>query len=435
MAGAVQAMSSPVGASEGRIRPTVLILLGCYLPGYKSGGPVRSISGLVEKLGDEFDFKVITSDRDLGENAGYAGIEPHRWVSAGKASVLYVPKGNPLTILGCIRSTPHQVLYLNSFFARAFSMIPMWAYAAGALRTRCIVLAPRGEFSPGALGIKPRRKRAYIAVARNLPAYRRVLWHASSEYEGEDIRRVLGSAVALHAAPPLAAERSGVREALKVVTAPDLRSNDAAATDLSLRRAPKARGELRGAFLSRVARKKNLAGAIRLLVGLRGRVTLDVFGPLEDPAYWRECQDSITSLPANTEVRYRGPVEHQDVRKVLSGYDLFFFPTLGENYGHVIVEALLAGCPVLISDQTPWRALESQGVGWDLPLDQPAKFHEALQRCIDMSPEDHATLCANARVFGRRRSEDPEVVAQNRDLFLRALGSGAFEDSSRPANA
>ena len=50
-------------------------------------------------------------------------------------------------------------------------------------------------------------------------------------------------------------------------------------------------------------------------------------------------------------------------------------PTLGENFGHVIVEAWTAGCPVLVSDRTPWRQLASHGVGWDVALD-----HRALGR-------------------------------------------------------
>ena len=34
-------------------------------------------------------------------------------------------------------------------------------------------------------------------------------------------------------------------------------------------------------------------------------------------------------------------------------YDLLFLPTKGENFGHVILESMSAGTPVLISDTTP----------------------------------------------------------------------------------
>src|ERR1022692_704357 len=167
---------------------------------------------------------------------------------------------------------------------------------------------------------------------------------------------------------------------------------------------------------------KNLTGALRLLGALRGRVTFDIYGLLEDPAYWQECQDLISQLPPNIQVKYCGVVPYPNVRKVLSEYDLFLLPTLGENYGHAIIDALITGCPVLISDRTPWRNLERLNVGWDLPLDQLAMLQGALQRCIDMCPEDHAALCARAQAFGMHCCDDPEVLRQNRDLFLLALG-------------
>src|ERR1035441_1964022 len=113
-----------------RSRPTVLILLCFYVPGYKSGGPIRTISNLVRKLGNEFDFKIITSDRDFGDNAPYAGIEPNQWASVENAKALYVRNGDPAAVLKWIRPAPHHILYINSFFSRGFSIVPMWAYAA-----------------------------------------------------------------------------------------------------------------------------------------------------------------------------------------------------------------------------------------------------------------------------------------------------------------
>ena len=38
------------------------------------------------------------------------------------------------------------------------------------------------------------------------------------------------------------------------------------------------------------------------------------------------------------------------------------FPTRGENFGHVIPEALSAGTPILLSDQTHWEQDASLGL-------------------------------------------------------------------------
>ncbi|MCE2463815.1 MAG: glycosyltransferase, partial [Dehalococcoidia bacterium] len=155
---------------------------------------------------------------------------------------------------------------------------------------------------------------------------------------------------------------------------------------------PKEPGALNLVFLSRVSRMKNLAGALRMLYGLEGKISFDIYGPLEDTAYWAECRKIIRSLPENVAVTYRGAASHEEVGRVMAEHDLFLLPTLGENFGHVIFESLAAGCPVLVSDRTPWRGLEEKGVGWNVPLDEGARFRAILQGCVDIDSETHASL-------------------------------------------
>ena len=180
-------------------------------------------------------------------------------------------------------------------------------------------------------------------------------------------------------------------------------------------------GQLRVVFVSRVARKKNLLGALRMLEGVSGDVFFDIYGPPEDTGYWQECQRLIAALPANIRVRYWGQIEHERVGRVFAEHDLFLFPTLGENYGHVIREALAAGCPVLISDQTPWRNLEAEGVGWDIPLGERERFRSVLRQCVDADAEWYAALSARAMNYGVKHASDPETIAANRRLFQQAF--------------
>ena len=100
-------------------------------------------------------------------------------------------------------------------------------------------------------------------------------------------------------------------------------------------------------------------------------------------------------------------------------HDLFFLPTLGENFGHVILEALYAGCPVLISDQTPWRDLEEKGIGWDLALSKPEMFQDVLQRCVDMNNEEYVKWSERAWEYGLQVTKDDKVVEKNRRLFYK----------------
>ena len=169
-------------------------------------------------------------------------------------------------------------------------------------------------------------------------------------------------------------------------------------------------GRLRVAFLSRISKKKNLLGALQILHGVRGNVELDIYGPIEDEPYWRMCRERMETLPANVRATYRGAVAAADVPGVLAAHDLFFLPTMEENYGHVIREALAAATPVLISDQTPWRNLAAAQIGWDLPLDRPEAFREVLEQCIIMDAPTFAGWSARAAAYAWQLAADDSAV-------------------------
>jgi glycosyltransferase involved in cell wall biosynthesis len=384
-------------------RPLILILSDYYLPGYKGGGSSRTLINTVDHLGGEFRFKLLTSDRDLGDTGPYPQVAFGSWQPVGGAEVFYLsPRDLSLRSLrALIRRTKHDVLYLNSFFSPNFTIKPLLLRRLGLIPRVPTILAPRGEFSPGALMLKGFKKRAYLTFARALGLYRNVVWQASSEYEEESIRSWLGDHV-------------------RVVIARDLPPLTFGGGEQPPRR-EKTAGRLKIVFLSRISRKKNLSGALRMLDGLKGEVQFDIYGPLEDRGYWAECQRVIDSLPRNVQVRYCGGVAHEQVVDAMAEHDLFFFPTLGENYGYVVLEALIAGCPVLLSDRTPWRNLKERGVGWDLPLDQPERFRAVLQGCVEMNPQEHRSWSHRARTFGLENARARTVLVQYRRLFDCAL--------------
>jgi len=399
-------------------RPRVLALMDYYLPGHKAGGPLRSISNLVESLGGEFDFWIIARDRDSGDAGPYCGVRVGEWQSLGRGQVLYTPPGwrSAWMVARLLRSQQFDLVYLNSFFSRCFSMLPVWLAAMGLLPRHRILLAPRGEFAAGALSLKPWRKRLYLRLIHYLGIYRAVIWHASSNLEASEILRIIGRDTRVRRALPLTRPHGRFP---KVITALDMPMS--AGTTVSSLRTPKRANHLDVVFLSRISPSKNLHGALDILAGVDGDLDFHVYGPIEDQAYWDRCRHRAESFPAYVRFHYHGAVAHEQVPTVLARHDLFFLPTLGENYGHVILEALLAGCPLLLSERTPWRNLEEIGVGWDLPLDCPDLFRKRLEACVRMPGADFAGYSENARHYGWGRATDKSVLEDNRQLLLKSL--------------
>ena len=56
------------------VRPKVLVFVDWYSPGYKAGGPVRSMVNLVAHMNDSIDFHIVTSDTEYTESTPYEGI-------------------------------------------------------------------------------------------------------------------------------------------------------------------------------------------------------------------------------------------------------------------------------------------------------------------------------------------------------------------------
>lgn len=389
---------APCEAEPHGRKPVILTFVATYVPGYKSGGPVRSIAGVVEALGDEVSFRIVTADRDIGDTQPYSGLATDRWTTVGKGVVYYASRrGRSLLAIRRLLRGTYDVLYLNSFFSYEFAIKPLILRRLSMVPSRPVVLAPRGQFANSALSLGATKKKAFMRVAKLLGLHRRVTWQATSAHEVDDIRRVMGEAVDVRLAeiPP---------EGIEMGTVASYRPS---------------RGDesLRLVFLGRIAPMKNLQFAIDCLRGVASHVTFDIYGPIADSAYWRTCQAELAALPNNVVVSYRGPVPRSDVHRVLAEYDLFVLPTLGENHGHAILDSLIAGCPVLISDRTPWSRVESAGCGWIRPLEAVGSFTAVLRQCADASESQRQEWSANARRFAQHVVTGEDARRQNMRLF------------------
>ncbi|MCZ7419884.1 glycosyltransferase family 4 protein [Verrucosispora sp. WMMA2121] len=205
------------------------------------------------------------------------------------------------------------------------------------------------------MSTKATKKRLFLPLWRAVLKRSNVSWHATNHHEADAIRRLFpGGAI-------------------------EIRQNDVALPPDPL--PPEASGETaRLVFLGRVSPIKNLTGVLEGLTQVIHPLIFDIYGPIEDVAYWQECHKLMRLVPANVSVTYRGELTPSEVRPTFARYDAFVFPTRGENFGHVIAESLSASCPVICSDQTPWNAVLRSGGG--VVLTEPTAA--ALAREIDL---------------------------------------------------
>jgi glycosyltransferase involved in cell wall biosynthesis len=388
----------------GQTRPVILTFLRHYLPGFRAGGPIRSIANLVEAIGDEFEFRIVTLDRDHGQSQSYSGIAPFRWTRVRSAWVMYVePAGFGLRKLAAIaRQTPHNLVYLNSFFDPRFTQQVLVARRLRLLPQCPLLIAPRGELAQGALQIKQLRKNAFIAVSRLARLHKGATWQATSPAESIDIkRRVHDADGRIFVVPNVTSISAGPNQPEGMLRAPG---------------AP-----LRVCFLSRISKKKNLAYALGVLARVNVRVHFTIYGPIEDAQYWSECTSSMAKLPPHIIAVYGGELPHSNVQASLARQDVFFLPTRNENFGHAIWEALSAGLVVVTSDQTPWCDLEAHGAGWALSLGTEEGFVQVLEELASWDFERFRTARAAAQAYAAEVANLEERSAASRDMFRRVI--------------
>jgi hypothetical protein len=87
----------------------------------------------------------------------------------------------------------------------------------------------------------------------------------------------------------------------------------------------------------------------------------------------------------------------------------------------VILEALLAGCPVLISDRTPWRQLQEKRAGYELRLDQPDAFVEALEKFSAMDDMHFQEWSDGAARLGREYCRNGSLRQEVRAVLHGAM--------------
>ena len=377
-----------------------------YRPGYKSGGGMRTVVNMVDRLSDRFDFRIVTHDHDGNlDTAQYTTIAINEWNRDGETQVYYVSGNNiKMSVLRrLILSVAPDAIYTNSFFS-PFTILLLQLRKLRMIPKIQIVVTPCGELSDAGLQNNPRKKELFLRFARGVGLYKNIIWKASNDLEKAEIERTRPKGGKIFIAPDLPAKH--LLESYEQSAKPEKQS-----------------GEVRMVFLSRFVPKKNFKWLIEHVGGnIKGKLTIHIYGPIEDAEYWNECQRIIRNLPQNIQVEAFGPLPHEAAVEKMLEYHFFLLPTLGENFGHVFIEALAAGCPLLISDRTPWLGLTEKGIGWDLPLETPQKWIETINQCIDMDAESYSRMSNAARAYSQEWLADPAIEDQTLSVLNESLG-------------
>lgn len=339
----------------------------------RHGGPSRSVLGVSAGLAGNGHSVDLLTTGPLGN------VETR---GEGRLSIRTFPRRQPLSLARSpllrehLRSHPYEVIHHHGLWQRTLH----YAHDITGRTGVPLVISPRGMMSPWAW--RHRRWKKFIA---SLCVHRGAFaaahgWHATCEAEADDIRRL-----GFH--QPVCVAPNGV------IAPEEAEESGEAAHWAGL--LPGLAGRRVALFYSRFHSKKRVLELIDLWLSRpRGDWVLLVAGIPE--------QYSVNQIDAYLirngglgRVVVQDGAGHPPPYKIAS---LFLLPSHSENFGLVVVEALVRGVPVLTTDATPWRELSIRDAGRCVPWDD---FSRALDAMLIESPAALAAAGARARAWAR----------------------------------
>lgn len=373
----------------------LLIIAPAFYPQKNGGGPIVSAMNLVKALKDKFEIYIISN------NFEFNGKEPLEnvidgWNTFDFGKVYYFPyaENTIKNNIKVIREVRPDTIYKNGFFSHD-GLLAALLYKRFFSNNVKLIIAPRGEFGLNAINMKSLKKKFYTFLILKSNLINGVYFHATGRDEKNDI--------------------------IKILEIKDFKIFDI--QNISLIKGNKDNfidkkvDKLKIVYIARIHKIKNLLFAIKILSKQTSQIEYDIYGPIEQQDYYNLCKKEIEYLPINIQVRFCGQLDQDAVSETINKYHLFFMPTLSENFGHSIVEALYSNRPVLISNQTPWNDLEKYNAGYAIALDNTHKFDEAISIYAKMDNDQFSQICNNASEFIHSKLNIKKLIDEYVDMF------------------
>jgi len=381
------------------MKKKIVISIDWFLPGTKSGGPVRSYANLIDHFKDEFEFYIITRNTDYCELIPYQNIESNTWITKELNVYVYYFSQSELSkknLKKVYNSISFDIILINGLYSWYFSILPLLILKSSSFKK---IVSARGMLNSQAFSVKKKKKKIFIGIASLLGFYKNVVFHATNILESQSIKKEIGKTTKVLIA-------SNLPRVMQTQVKNYIREKESK--------------KVKFITVARIAKEKGALYTLQALVLINKLdvvIELDFYGALYDTEYWKECERLILKLPKNIIVNYKGNINGNQLFSTLQQYHFLILPSEGENYGHAILESLSAGLPVIISNNTPWTNLESKKIGWDVDIRKIENLRIAIEKSIDMNADVYQQYALNAVSFANTIIYDKKVKQSNRLLL------------------
>lgn len=373
-------------------KKNILLLFDWFYPDYSAGGPVRSCINLISQTKKDLSWYVLTSNQvyQTNERNSYLPIKEWQKLPFG-GQVMYIPMSESRDFLKQIFTQKKwSTIYINSIYSSLFGFQAVSLAKQLNIKT---VVCPRGMLAKGSIKQKWWLKIPFLKAAKILGWYSNVHWHATNANEEQEIKRWFKPNNAITLLPNTIG---------KQITAKRKREKQPKTIELLC--------------IARIAPEKNLEYLLKRLRKLQlEHCHLSIAGSIYNKSYFQQLKNIIEENGLN--ISFLGHIEPEELSRQLLQYDAMVLPTLGENFGHAIVEALQVGLPVITSDLTPWRNLQDYQAGYDIDLNNTEVFEQAVTEFYNLSEINWQIKHEGAKNYYKTLVLQPQLQADYVHFF------------------
>lgn len=296
-----------------------------------SGGPSQSVVELLNSLTTKNDIELILLAVKINGQNNYGPINCNiiqKIINVNSKIGFIFPF---IKIIKLLFNLPKiNIIHMHGMWLPIYIIIYIYAR----LLNIKLIFQPRGMLEPWSLSQRATVKKIALITYQNKIIKNANIIIATSDNEKKNIEKInLNKNIRI--------VFNGIREPNEKIVSNNQHKNN------------------RVLFMSRLHEKKG----IKILLEAWSEIdtknwTLIIAGP-------NEKNYPINQLNLKKDnIKYIGPVYDNEKYKLMSQVDVFILPSYSENFGNIILEAMMCRLPVITTVNTPWSEIIDYKAGW-----------------------------------------------------------------------
>lgn len=363
----------------------ILLITPSYKPAYVYGGPTFSISKLAEQLSIYHKIDLVTTTANGKQELD---VEVNKPILIENVNVIYFKRQTKdhshfsLNLFQYVwrNCKRYDIVHIHSWW----NLVSIISSLICILRGSKVLITPRGMLSEYTLKNSVFKKVVNKLFSTSI--YKKFFWHLTSNYEIQQLKYVKPEHKYL--VPNFILDETYVD--VEFENKKDL------------------------LFLSRIERKKNIELLLNSIPNLNSKINLNIVGNIE-PNYLNKLKKNVKNNEIENQVFWHKPAYGTNKNNILAKACLLVLPSYDENFANVVLESLLNGTGVIVSENVGLADFVKKfDLGWVLNSngDLPELINEALSNI-----DKQKYIYSNARNIVLQEFDDKKTIKEYLNMY------------------